>query len=252
MFNWWKNLTEKQRNKYFTLSVIGLFGFLTLYILTDWIVFGLLMLPFIVPTLIFGIMQDKLKKERSNVNKKTIEYGEYIEHGIQRNVYASDYCVVDIETTGFSSTSNKIIEITALRVRQNEIVDMFTSLINPCQDIPLKIQSLTGITNEMVIDAPNVEDVLPKFIEFVANDLIVGHNVKFDLQFISWNTYLLTGKSFLNDFVDTLPLSRRAFPHLTNHKLKTLTQELSLPKSTHRSKADCIATKALYDRLKNI
>lgn len=252
MFNWWKNLTEQQRNKYFTFSLIGLFGFLTLYFLTDWIVFGWLMLPFIPPALIFCIMQDKLKKERSNVNKKNIEYGEYIEHGIERNEYASDYCVVDIETTGFSSTSNKIIEITALRVREDEIVDTFTSLINPCEDIPCKIQNLTGITNEMVIKAPTIEEVLPKFIDFVANDLIVGHNVKFDLQFISWNMYLLTGKSFVNDFMDTLPLSRRAFPTLTNHKLKTLTQELSLPNSAHRSKADCIATKALYDHLKSI
>lgn len=171
-------------------------------------------------------------------------------YGSPLREFLFDYCVVDVETTDLDARYGEIIEITALRVRNNQIQDRFTSLIKPVGQIPDHIQQLTGITNETVVNAPNIDEIMPRFIEFVRDDVIVGHHVTFDLRFISWWSYLTLKKDFLNSYVDTLTLSRKVFPECENHTLETLTKFLSLPRSKHRSEADCIATKALYDAIK--
>ena len=101
--------------------------------------------------------------------------------------FPCDYTVVDIETTGLSPDKCEIIEISALKVRNDEIVDTFSTLIKPSKRIDPFIVRLTGITDEMVAEAPKIRAVLPAFMEFVAEDFILGHNVNFDINFIYYN-----------------------------------------------------------------
>ncbi len=97
------------------------------------------------------------------------------------------FVVFDIETTGFSNTNDKITEIGAVKIENFKIVDRFSELINPEKDISYKIQELTGITNELIKDKPTIEEVLPKFMEFVGDSVLVAHNAEFDTGFISQN-----------------------------------------------------------------
>ncbi len=95
------------------------------------------------------------------------------------------FVVFDIETTGFSNTNDKITEIGAVKIENFKVVDKFSELINPQKDISYKIQELTGITNDMVADKPTIEEVLPKFIEFIGDSVLVAHNAEFDMGFIA-------------------------------------------------------------------
>lgn len=160
-----------------------------------------------------------------------------------------DYCVLDLETTGFDPEYDDIIEICAIRVRNGIIENTFCELVQPQNPIPLFIQQLTGITNNMVENARTISEILPDLFNFVNDDVILGHNVSFDLNFISGQSLILFGKPFLNNYIDTLPLSRKAFPELKHHRLSNLSKDLSLSTPAHRSKADCICTKQLYDKI---
>lgn len=160
-----------------------------------------------------------------------------------------NYCVVDIETTGFNSLFDDIIEICAIRVRNGNILENFCELVKPDNDIPAYITELTGITPAMVENARSLQQVLPDFLDFVKDDIILGHNITFDLHFLSDSSNYLFHKPFLNNYINTLPLSRRAFPNIDKHTLKALSEQLSLSPPSHRAEADCIATKHLYDKI---
>lgn len=171
--------------------------------------------------------------------------------GILINEFPSDYTVVDIETTGLSPRSCEIIEISALKVRDNKIVDTFSSLIKPTQYIASFITKLTGITDEMVASAPPVQDILPKFMEFAADDLILGHNVNFDINFIYDNWKKHHGKDFSNNFVDTMRLSRKHC-NLKKHNLKFLAKHYGVStEGHHRALVDCEITFKIYNHIKN-
>lgn len=96
----------------------------------------------------------------------------------------SDYVVVDIEKTGLDPQWNDIIEFGALRISDGKVIDSFTSLVNPGYEIDNFIIELTGITNEMLATASDIKAVLPKFLDFVGNSIVLGHNVNFDINFI--------------------------------------------------------------------
>ena len=169
-----------------------------------------------------------------------------IKRGSRVQKLYQNYCVVDIETTGFNPGLDYIFELCAIKVRDGKETDRFISLINPTIPIPPYIEQLTGISTSMVAAAPILKDILPKFIDFVGDDIILGHNITFDLNFITFESTMLLGKPFLNNYIDTLSLSRKVFS-TTNHKLITLAKELSLSAPAHRADADCITTKELYD-----
>lgn len=156
-----------------------------------------------------------------------------------------DYTVLDLETTGFYNMCS-IIDIGALKIRNNEVVDEFQTLIN-CDYIPPEITELTGITEADVEDAPPIEEAIQEVLEFIGNDTVVAHNANFDINFLYDNVLQVTGNEFQNDFVDTLRIARRAYPELDNHKLDTLAAHLKLPGRTfHRGLGDCHITHALY------
>lgn len=161
-----------------------------------------------------------------------------------------NYTVIDIETTGLNPGLDEIIEMTALRVRNNQITNTYSTLVKPSHQIPPFIEELTGITNEMVSEAPTLNIVLPDFISFIGDDVILGHNVSFDINFISEESKLLLGYPIENNYINTLSLARKAFPHAQNHKLKTLSILLGLKAPTHRAETDTLCTKELYDAIR--
>jgi DNA polymerase III subunit epsilon len=154
------------------------------------------------------------------------------------------FCVIDLETTGASPTQCAITEVAAARFEGGECIGVFSTLINPGQPIPPQITYLTGITEEMVGPAPTIDSVLPALIEFVGTDVIVGHNVRFDLGFLNAALMSRSYQPFTNKVVDTLRLARRLLRDETpNCKLGTLAEAFRLEhQPTHRALDDVRAT----------
>ena len=173
--------------------------------------------------------------------------------GMNRLEFVSKYVVVDVETTGLSCKENEIIEIAAIRVENGKIIDSFSSLIRPQNDIPSFIIGLTGITNEMLADAHSAYDVLLDFYQYVKEDIVLGHNVHFDVNFIHESMNREIGVGFSNDFIDTYRWSRILLKGVKEHKLGFLANHLNLKnKPSHRAMSDCLTTFELYECLRGI
>lgn len=163
----------------------------------------------------------------------------------------SDYVVVDIETTGLDPQWNDIIEFGALRISDGKVIDSFTSLVNPGYEIDNFITELTGITNEMLATASDIKAVLPKFLDFVGNSIVLGHNVNFDINFIYDSCISELGRAFNNDFIDTMRLSRRLYPQHRHHRLCDLIERFNIGSDVeHRAMADIIQTNQCYEYIK--
>ncbi len=164
--------------------------------------------------------------------------------------FPSDYTVIDIETTGLSCDKCEIIELSALKVRDCEVVGKFSSLVKPEGRINPFITSLTGISNDMVKDALSVRYVLPKFVEFVSGDILLGHNVSFDLRFIRYNLKKYFNTVFENKSVDTMKISRKYCKNLKSHKLEALAHFYNVnTEGHHRALNDCLMTHEIYINL---
>ena len=167
--------------------------------------------------------------------------------------FPSDFTVVDIESTGGSAAVAEIIEVSALRYRDDKFVAAFSSLIKPSTYIPYFITMLTGITDEMVADAPERKGVLRDFLAFLGEDVIIGHNVNFDVNFLYDEIALHLGFNMKNDFVDVLKLSRLYLPNLINHKQVTIAEYFGLDTSgAHRALKDTEICAENYLRIKKI
>lgn len=166
-----------------------------------------------------------------------------------------EYVVFDLETTGLSQAVNKIIEIGAVRVKNGEIIDRFSSFINPKEKLSAKIIELTGITDDMLKDALSEDEVLPNFFNFFSKSVLVAHNAKFDMGFIKkWAR--TKGIVVDNTVVDTVGLSRALFPDMTRHTLNTIAKKLDVSlENHHRAVDDAEATANIFikfiDILKN-
>ena len=167
--------------------------------------------------------------------------------------FPADFTVVDIETTGLSATGAEIIEISALRYRNDRFESAFSSLLKPAYPIPPFITMLTGITNAMVKDARERKGVLRDFWEFVGEDVIVGHNVNFDVNFLYDELHRHLGCDLKNDFVDVLRLSRTYLPQLADHKQTTVASFFGLDVTgAHRALKDTEICAENYLRIKAI
>jgi len=174
-----------------------------------------------------------------------------------------NYTVIDIETTGLDPKYDEIIEIGAIRIRNGMIVDKFESLIKPdgylfyddsdnehFNYVDEFITELTGITNDMLHQAPDIKDVLPKFIEFIQDDILVGHNINFDINFLYDNLYTLLNFKLQNNFVDLMRLTRKIYSEFNNHKLITIATNLGLDiNNHHRALGDCKITYECFLKL---
>lgn len=153
-----------------------------------------------------------------------------------------DFVVFDLETTGLSSKNDMITEIGAVRVKNGQVVETFSQLVNPQIPIPPKITELTGITNEMVAGMPTIESVIKRFKEFFKDSILVAHNASFDIGFIreKLKAYNIT---FNNPVLDTLELSRAVFTGLKSHKLNIVAKHLDVSLlNHHRAVDDATAT----------
>lgn len=162
-----------------------------------------------------------------------------------------DYCVIDIETSNNGRQFGEIVEISALKVRSNQIVSTFDYLIKPTCPIDSWAQSIHHISNEMVKDKPSIATVYPLFMDFIQHDLLVGHNIHFDINFIYDYHQELNQKPLSNDFVDTLRLARLTLKGLPSYSLSNLNQYFGFNPTIHRALSDCVATHHLYQILKN-
>lgn len=162
------------------------------------------------------------------------------------------FVVFDIETTGLDTSYDDILEIGALKIADGKIIDTFETLIKPDCFINEFITDLTGITNKMVEDAPKIDKVLPKFIDFIGNNILIGHNVNFDINFIYDKAIELNLDPISNDFIDTLRLSRKLLPNLDHHRLSDLADYYNINKDgSHRALKDVEITLELYNHLNN-
>lgn len=151
-----------------------------------------------------------------------------------------DFTVIDIETTGFSPTRDEITELAAIRVRNNKIVDSFHELVSIKGEIPRAVIEKTHITPELLEGARSIEQVLPDFIDFLGDDVLVGHNIeKFDVKFIAFQAKLL-GVYFDKRVVDSLHLAKQCLPDLPHYTLDYLRQYFAIDSSgAHRALQDC-------------
>ncbi len=147
------------------------------------------------------------------------------------------YVVFDLETTGFSPVNNKIIEIGAVKVSGGKITDRFSTFVNPEVPIPFKIEELTSIRDDMVLDAPNIEEILPEFIKFCNGAIMVAHNAGFDMSFISKNC---ERQRIPCDYtvIDTVALARVLMPQLNRFKLDTVAKALKISLENHHRAVD--------------
>ena len=149
----------------------------------------------------------------------------------------ADFVVFDIETTGFSPVNNKIIEIGAVKIRQGEITDRFSVFVNPGVPIPFEIEKLTSINDSMVMDAPPIEVILPQFLDFCQDAVLVAHNANFDMSFIMENAKR-QGLSRKFTFVDTLGIARVLLTHQAKHTLDAVAKTLSISLENHHRAVD--------------
>ncbi len=156
------------------------------------------------------------------------------------------FVVFDLETTGFSAEVDRIIEIGAIKIKNGEIVDNFSKFVNPKIPIPFRIEKLTGINDSMVMEAEPIEKILPEFLEFCGDAVMVAHNAGFDTSFIINNAERL-GIKYDPTIMDTVLLAQFVIPNLHNYKLDTLCKHLAVSlENHHRAVDDAQATAYIY------
>jgi DNA polymerase III subunit epsilon len=161
----------------------------------------------------------------------------------------TDFVVVDTETTGLRPGPDRVIEVAALRLRGGKVIDTFQSIINPGRYLPPFIVKFTGITQEMVEEAPTAKEVLPDFFQFIDDATLVGHNLAFDLNFLTYEARLLRQHCPL-DGLDTILLARRFLSGLKRFKLDMVAAHLKIPATNrHRALGDVEVTAAVFLRI---
>ena len=187
--------------------------------------------PFKIIYGVEGYVVDDLTEIAVNPGKQTLD---------------DTYIVFDLETTGFSSIKDKIIEIGAVKVEKGEVTDTFSAFVNPKRPIPFEITKLTGITDEMVLDAPDIETILPRFLEFAGDGALVAHNAGFDVGFIEQNCRY-QGREPHFTYVDTVALARVLLPSLSKYKLNVVAKALNISlENHHRAVDDAGATAEIF------
>ncbi|HIQ76814.1 MAG TPA: PolC-type DNA polymerase III [Candidatus Faecousia excrementipullorum] len=170
-------------------------------------------------------------------------------HGSGDMEFDGEYVAFDLETTGLSSQKDEIIEIGAVRMQGGKELDRFQTFVNPGRRLEQKIVELTGITDAMLADAPSIETVLPEFLEFVGDRVLVAHNADFDTGFIR-EACRKQGLPYGFTSVDTLILSQNLLPHLNKFKLDVVSNALSLPDfNHHRAGDDAVTCGLIFHKL---
>ncbi len=174
--------------------------------------------------------------------------------GRRLNQYIGDYVVFDLETTGIRQDLDRIIEISAVKVKDHKVAEQYTTLVHPGMHIPRAATAVNGITDEMVRDAPGIKEAVQGFLDFVGDGILVGHNIHtFDTNFIYDAAFEACGQEVGNDYIDTLYLARKCLPQLSHHKLSDVSEHFHIStKGAHRALNDCIMTQKCYEELGKI
>ena len=173
--------------------------------------------------------------------------------GIKLDTFVSDYVVFDLETTGVSPYSDKVVEISAVKVKGDKVVDEFSSLVNPKCHISAGASAVNGIYDDMVEDEPAFDEVLPKFIDFIEDLPLMGHNIQaFDLAFIYRDCKEILGAVPDNDYIDTVLIARKCMPEMAHRRLTDLATHFGISiKGAHRALKDSRMTQQVYEHLRN-
>ena len=165
--------------------------------------------------------------------------------------YVPDYVVFDLETTGLSPVSDRIIEISGLRVRAGQVEETFSTLVNPERKIPRGATAVNGITAAMVAGAPCVRDADGEFLGFAGGNVLVGHNIhSFDMKFLYRAAEEIPSSCLDNDYIDTLLMARKYMPELAHHRLVDLAQYFGFStQGAHRALADCMMNQKCFEEL---
>ncbi len=181
-----------------------------------------------------------------------VDDGVPIAYNVQdRYLPDATYVVFDVETTGLSAVYDTIIELAAVKIRNGEIIDRFESFANPHHRLSATTIDLTGITDDMVANAPNVDEVLRNFKDWAEDDILVAHNASFDMGFLNvgYKQLLGSGKA-VNPVIDTLELGRFLYPEMKSHRLNTLAKKFDIELTQHhRAIFDAEATGYLLLRM---
>jgi len=157
------------------------------------------------------------------------------------------YCVLDLETTGFSPVTEKITEIGIMKIKDGKVVDKFSTFVNPKKPIPPRVVQVTNITDDMVRDAETIDKVFPKMLEFIEGSVLVAHNAEFDINFLKHNARVL-GYEFDFTYVDTLPLAQEIFPEYKSYKLGRIAKNLGIKvEVAHRALDDVDTTVKVFN-----
>lgn len=158
-----------------------------------------------------------------------------------------DYVIFDIETTGLKPAIHEITEIGALKINNQEVKDMFSQLIKPKTSISPEIARLTGIDDNMVKDSLPIDQVLPKFIEFIDKSILVAHNTDFDVAFIKEMLRRTNQPEINNSVICTVKLARHLLPNLPNHKLHSVASHFGFKvENRHRAMGDAELTYQIW------
>ncbi|MHB8065216.1 MAG: exonuclease domain-containing protein, partial [Ruminiclostridium sp.] len=169
-----------------------------------------------------------------------------IVYDTEEHTLEDEFVVFDLETTGLNPQKDRITEIGAIKIKEGKIIDKFSTFVNPGIPIQSFIVKLTGITDEMVMDAPPIEQILSEFIEFIEGTVLVAHNANFDMGFIKHNAKLM-GEKIRNPYIDTLELCRKMFPELGKYKLNLVAKHLGIElENHHRAVDDSLATAKIF------
>lgn len=197
------------------------------------------------PELMHTLVDDLIRGDERFSWESSVHVGLAKWHARHRDLADVAFTVVDLETTGSTPGFAKITEIGAVRIEQGAVAGEFAQLVNPRRPISRIITGLTGITNEMVADAPPIEKVLPDFVEFSRGSVLVAHNARFDLSFLDYELGLLSGATFSRPILDTMRMARRLYPQL-RCALAALSERFNtLVRPCHRALSDAQATAEL-------
>ncbi|HZK18217.1 MAG TPA: 3'-5' exonuclease, partial [Clostridia bacterium] len=157
-----------------------------------------------------------------------------------------DFVVCDLETTGLSPLGDDIVEIGLVKIQKGKITDTYTTLVKHNKPLPLRISRITGLKEGDFIDSPSLDLVMPKVLSFIGDFPLIGHNVKFDADFLNANL----SDELQNTLLDTLELSRLLYPMANSYRLGKMCEEVGVEtKPSHRALEDAIATAELFLKL---
>lgn len=159
-----------------------------------------------------------------------------------------DYVSIDLETTGLEPKHDKIIEIGAVRVKNGEVYKKYETLVNPGRELTAKITEITGIKDSDLTDAPYIEEIIDEVIEFIGEDILLGHSLLFDYSFLK-RAAVNAGHTFEKKGIDTLKISRKYLTDLPSRSLGALCEHYEIEHQAHRALNDAMATHYLYGKL---